>query len=279
VADLIHEFMDAHLGILSPETTRWYRKRMEPLSGLGPVAQVSIRDLRRLRADLVRRGLSPYTVHGYVRAWKRLFRWAVQEGYIADSPAERLRLPPLPDEPPKAISDDDLLRMLECARSSPRLYALLLFLADTGVRLGGLAGLRVGDLDMAKRRAVVREKGRGGKRRARFVFFSPITAEALKTWLPMREPGDERVFQLSPMQIYDRLRSLAKRAGVRGRWNPHAFRHRFARVFLENGGDLARLSRLLGHTDVTVTAAFYARFLVDELQQAHDQYITMPKLD
>ncbi len=277
IEELIQEFLDAHLGILAPETMRWYQKRLSILKGtpLGD-ERSTLRHLRRLRGGLVRRGLSPHTIHGYVRAWKRLFNWAVQEGILLANPASRLRLPPLPDEPPKAITDDDLARMLAAARPRPRLYAMVLFLADTGVRLSGLAYLRMADLDLPRRRATVYEKGRGGKRRARLVFYGEATTHALRKWLPLREPGDERVFQLEPMQIYDRLRSLAKRASVRGRWNPHAFRHRFARVFLENGGDLARLSRLLGHTDVVVTAAFYARFLVDELQHAHDRYITLP---
>ena len=54
--------------------------------------------------------------------------------------------------------------------------------------------------------------------------------------------------------------------------NPHSFRHAFAREYLLRGGDLASLSRLMGHASVEVTASFYAVFLVSELQEKHAKF-------
>jgi len=51
------------------------------------------------------------------------------------------------------------------------------------------------------------------------------------------------------------LKRRAKRAGVQGRSNPHAFRHAFAREYLMSGGDLATLYQLMGHGSVKVTKA------------------------
>ncbi len=68
------------------------------------------------------------------------------------------------------------------------------------------------------------------------------------------------------------LRRLAKRAGVEERVNPHAFRHGFAREYLKNGGDLASVSNLLGHSQITLTAANYAVFLVKEHWDKHKQF-------
>jgi integrase/recombinase XerD len=69
------------------------------------------------------------------------------------------------------------------------------------------------------------------------------------------------------------LQRVGKRAGVTGRINAHSFRHAFARNFLRNGGNLAVLGRLLGHSPGSpVTARFYAVFDDRELQGFHDQY-------
>jgi hypothetical protein len=38
------------------------------------------------------------------------------------------------------------------------------------------------------------------------------------------------------------------------------------------GDDLAPLSRIMGHSDVGVTANFYSIFTVDELQHRHDEF-------
>ena len=67
--------------------------------------------------------------------------------------------------------------------------AVILMLFDTGCRVGGLCGLRVSDVDLERRRAVVTELG--GK--VRIVFFREETAEALEAWLAVwpqdRGPG------------------------------------------------------------------------------------------
>lgn len=294
LSEAIQEF-DLGLVGLSEATRVWYRLRLRSLvEVLGDleVTAVSAADLRRWKAALVEResrwvahpsrpevqgGLSPWTLHGYVRAVRRFFRWLVREGVISQDPAALLDLPPLPDEPPKAVSRADLKRILEAARASgARDYALVCFLADTGCRVGGLVGLRLADVDLERRRAVVREKGRGGKRRARTVFFGEETAAALAAWLKVH-PGGEYVFvgQRGPLTeggVYQVLRRLARLAGVRGRFNPHAFRHGWARGALEAGADLGTVAQLLGHRSIAVTHQFYARWADEELAQRHARF-------
>ncbi|KAA3660662.1 MAG: hypothetical protein DWQ04_18775 [Chloroflexi bacterium] len=63
--------------------------------------------------------------------------------------------------------------------------------------------------------------------------------------------------------------SLAKKAGVNGRCNLHAFRHGFARGSLKNGSDLGTVSRLLGHSSIQITAEFYTRWTDSELAKRH----------
>lgn len=49
-------------------------------------------------------------------------------------------------------------------------------------------------------------------------------------------------------------------------------RHAFAREYLRSGGDLATLSRLLGHQDVSTTVAHYTVYTLDELAVQHEQH-------
>ena len=77
---------------------------------------------------------------------------------------------------------------------------------------------------------------------------------------------------MNPNSVLQMLRRLAKRVGVIGRVNPHAFRHGFAREYLRAGGDLASVSDLLGHSQITVTKANYAVFLTEEHREKHEAY-------
>ncbi len=74
------------------------------------------------------------------------------------------------------------------------------------------------------------------------------------------------------------LNRRAKQAGVTGPHNPHSFRHRFAINFLTNGGDIGVLSKLMGHSSVTVTIRWYGRFAFKELQKLHEKHSLVLKM-
>lgn len=271
---------------LSLRTVESYETRLKPFSdaiGNCSTGSITVDDLRAVIADLYERDLSPYTIHGHIRALKRLFRWLADEGYISENPALRIRLPRLPQAPPKAIADDDFRRLLQAAMTigeeweRKRNTALLLFLADTGCRLGGILSLKVSGLDLEARTARVQEKGG----QWRFVFLLPITVKTLAIWLEARATvitDTDAVWvakdghPLNRWGIQSILRRLRKRARVRGPAGAHSFRHRFAIHYLMAGGDLASLADLLGHRDVETTKQYYARFRIQELQEKHDRF-------
>lgn len=296
----IELYLSVHQGMISTKTMRIYMQSLGVLKdylGDRDAESISIDDLRAYRTALFDRnerytsntsrprekgGLSVWTIHGHIRVARQFFRWLSDEGKIGMNPAARLELPSLGDEPPKGISESDLRKMFECASASARDFAILMFLADTGCRIGGAAGLELSDLDFEKRRAIVREKGRNARAKVRAVFFKQTTADALNVWLTERSQlpksrATNRVFvgrkgALTADGIYEIVVRIGERAGVTGRFNPHSFRHGFARALLERGLDLGRVSKMLGHSDTRVTAKFYGVFSETELAEAHEKF-------
>jgi integrase/recombinase XerD len=276
---------------LQESTRRWYQRRLLHL-----VRYLRDRDLKKVSADdlrefvvslreqntkwqghkwrkPVRGSLSPFTVQSYVRAVKRLFNWLEDNERIEQNPARKLKKPALPKLPPKEISIGDIRKLLDAAKESKRDYAMILFLADTGCRAGGLVGLRVQDLNFEDGSALVTEKGR----KSRYVFFHDATKAALQGWLTERPQETDFVFVgrrggLSTYGVNQMLERLKTKAGISGRVNPHSFRHAFAKLYLMAGGDLGSLSDLMGHTDVQVTKNFYSVFLKEELRRKHAQH-------
>lgn len=269
---------------LSLRTIKQYELHLQPLLAfLGDclVGDISASDLRRFinhtRERPGRHGasVSPATLGGYARTIRRLFNFLVAEEVLMKSPASGLAIPKLPrGREPKAISLDDFLRMLQAATGDNaeeiRARAVMKFLAETGCRAGGLVGLRMTDMDLNRMTAHVVEKG--NKRRE--VYFTEFTRDEILAWLAVRPEGSDRVFvslkdrgqPLSVAAVTRLLQRVARRAGVTGPANAHAFRHEFARLYLLSGGDLASLSDLMGHSDITVTAQSYSVFMPDELQ-------------
>lgn len=277
VQDLVRIFLESQNGFISETTLRWYTFYLRPLIehlGNRKASTITTNDLISIFHLVKTDEHRPYTLFNFVRGWKRLFRWAVDEGYLGVNPAKKLRTPPIPKKSPAGILKDDLSKMLETASKTgtpERDFALVLFVADTGVRLGGVASLTVDRLDVQKRRAIVIEKGRGGKKE-RVVFFSSRAAVALENWLEKRgERDDQRVFLLKPHGIYQLFKRLAHKSGITGKWNPHSFRHAYARKLLAEGVSIGVVSHLMGHSNVQVTIDFYGRFSNDELQEIYDK--------
>jgi site-specific recombinase XerD len=280
LSEAVEAFLVSCDGAKSPATVKWYRRRLGDLCGfLGAcdVATITVFDLRRFRASVAGRGLSVWTLHGYVRAVRRLFRWLADEGVLPVHVASRLELPKLPKRPRLGIPRDDAEKILMVARNtSPRDYAMVLFLAVTACRVGGLVGLRIADVDFARARAWVCEKGD----KSRVVYLEARSLAALRAWLAVRpEVGHPFVFTssrtgqpLTTSGVYQALRDLARAAGVPHGWNPHNWRHGAARGMQAAGMPTGQLSLILGHSDVRVTVEFYGTCDEDELAAAHARY-------
>ena len=295
--EAISVYLQAIQGEVSSKTHIWYTYKLRNLGetlGEKDIESVTADDLRHWRASLMARkerwsghpyretrkgALSPHTINGYIRACRRLFRWLNTEDYISANPALKLKSIRTPDEEPKAAAEEDIRCMLQTARAtSARDYALLCFLVDTGARAGGVVSLTLDRLDLERRRALVIEKSQK-RERVRRVFFTEETRQALEEWLAVRpEAESDHVFlgvhgkPLSVSGLYHVLKRLAKKAGIKGRFNPHSMRHAFARRALKQGADLATVSQLMGHSSVEVTVRFYARWADDELSELHDRY-------
>ena len=126
-------------------------------------------------------GRAPATVSVYYRSLQPFWRWAIEEGFVRESPMGNMRPPIVPEQPVPILSLEQLralLRACDGARFEDRRdTAIIRLLADTGVRRGELAGLRVGDvtIDAKAGGGVVDVLGKG--RRWRTVPFGAKTAK------------------------------------------------------------------------------------------------------
>lgn len=278
--DAVDGFLVATAGEVSVSTRSWYRRRLTMFTEfVGPMclADVSPEKIRAWRAHLVDQELSSHYIHGCQRAVRRLFSWLASEKIIERNIARDVPLVRLPAQAPKALTDDDLTRILaRLPAEDVRDRAIILFLIDTGCRVGGLCSLTLDSLDLSNRCATVIEKGSRGRR----VYFTEMTAEALALYRTVRPAVDPPALfvtnagnALSTNGVRLMLERVGKRAGVKGRCNAHSFRHAFARSFLRNGGNLAALGRILGHAPgSSVTAKYYAVWDDRELQEYHGRF-------
>jgi site-specific recombinase XerC len=138
--------------------------------------------------------------------------------------------------PPKALDKLTLRKLLRVARSHPRDYAMLEMLAGTGLRVGELLLLKVGDVELGERsgKVIVR---RGKHEHYRAVPLTLDVRKALGAYLEAYHPEQDN--PETPLwigthgelnhrsSVTRRLEKYAIQAGLES-VNPHALRHTFA---------------------------------------------------
>jgi len=219
-----------------------------------------------------------------VRGWHKFL---LLDGMTNLDPASTVKPPAQPKRLPKAISVDDVERLLDAAGlgdgSVPlRDRALLELVYGTGARISEAVGLDVDDLDRTPGRAAVRLFGKGSKERV--VPLGSFALEALEAYLVRGRPalavgskgGSPGIFlntrgaRLSRQSAWAVLRVAAERAGLAGaeHISPHTLRHSFATHLLAGGADVRVVQELLGHASVTTTQ-IYTMVTPDTLREVY----------
>ncbi len=217
-----------------------------------------------------------------VVAVRGLHRFALRDGLVDTDAARAVHPPSPPRRLPKAISIDDVERLLAAAGfdQTPlavRDGALLEVLYATGARISEAVGLAVDDLDLSERTALL--AGKGGKQRR--VPLGSYAAQAVEAYLVRVRPGlaakgrgtpavflNARGGQLSRQSAWTVLRTAAEKAGLAAGISPHTLRHSFATHLMEGGADVRVVQELLGHSSVTTTQ-IYTLVTVDQLREVY----------
>lgn len=224
------------------------------------------------------------TVNGYGRCVKAFWSWLGKRRYIDADPAAMLELPEPEETPPRAATKEEVRQLLIAARDNyPRDYAIIRLMQATGIRAAGVAGLRLQDISLEERWVLVREKGRGGNNKARYVPFDPRTADALRDYLKhgWPETKTDYVFlsvkgtstPLTPHSLRQMLRRRSKEAGLNRVITPHMLRHYYGTRTAVLGGHLRFIQQTMGHNDIKTTT-IYVRFNPVALREEYDRIYT-----
>lgn len=219
--------------------------------------------------------VSDVTINNYLRNIRVFFNWCVEEELLRKSPVKRGDFTKVKRKPLEYVSDEEfqrLLRSLDASKFSEyRDSVIIQLLLDTGMRVNECLLIKQAELDLTRRSIRLPSENTKGKRE-RYVFFSDKMAGQLRRWIKYQDRyrDTELLFctnrgkRLQVNNFETNVRKYAKRVGLKN-VHPHVFRNNFAKRFLMNGGDIYTLSRLLGHSSVTVTEKAYLDLTREDL--------------
>lgn len=219
-------------------------------------------DVRAYRAYLLTvRRCKPATINRKLAALSAFCHHGLSQGWLQADPTEGVENAPRAMAPPRALEVADLRRLIRRVQQgdNPLHVAVVLLLANTGLRVAEAAALRKEDVMLGERSGkVIVRQGKGGKYRE--VPLNAETRRALREYLAVRPADTDSLFvgQRGPLTtsgIWRIVTRYARQAGVEA--TPHTLRHTFAtRLLREAGADLVTVADLLGHTDVRTTARY-----------------------
>ncbi|MEM3146678.1 MAG: tyrosine-type recombinase/integrase [Archaeoglobaceae archaeon] len=257
--------------------------------------------LRMFLHWLSERGVKLTTQNTYYRSLRAFFRFLISEGVRDDTPTKKVPAPRTDQPLPKTVTEEHFLKTISTflpdgAKSLKplksvrlpyhKLRNLTLFVMafDTGARLSELVSLKIGQIDITRRVATVKGKGR----KERMIVFGSVTAGLIAKLLIARRltigefTDDDYLFAFkngSPLNksyVGKEWRKAQRKAGL----NPlpfHGLRHGFARLWLLRGGDAISLQIILGHTSSDMTKR-YVTLWGRDLAKLHAQVSPIDKV-
>lgn len=147
--------------------------------------------------------------------------------------------------------------------------AIILILLDTGIRLGELKRLCLGDVNLEIGEIYIRPYRSGRKSKARTVFLGARSRQAIWKYIAKQQSTHDQslpLFELQGSSIRLLINRIGENAGVHA--HPHKFRHTFAISYLRNHGDIFTLQRLLGHSTLDMTKK-YLDIAKTDIAEAH----------
>ena len=277
------EYMDMFISAkriegCSERTLSYYKATIEHMLSIivTPLRQVNTDDLRAYLVEYqLRNNCSKTTVDNIRRNLSSFFSWLEAEDYIIKSPIRRIHKIRTGSKVKETLSEECIERLRDSCLHI-RDLAMIDLLYSTGIRVGELVNLNIGDINFEERECIV--YGKGNKQRK--VYFDAKAKVHLKRYLEQRNDYNDALFvtldspferlKISGVEI--RLRKLGRLALLDQRVHPHKFRRSMATRAIDKGMPIEQVQKLLGHQQIDTTM-HYAMVNQSNVKISHRKFI------
>lgn len=251
--------------------------------GLGPIAKLTVSDMRSWMAHERGRGVSARSLARSLSAVKSFYRWLAEREGFEPTAVLSTRSPKFQNKLPRPLAPDAARAMINRIDLQAkegwvgaRDTAVVTLLYGCGLRISEALSLTNKDCPLP---AVMRIVGKGDKERlVPVIDAARVAVDDYLRQTPFELSPNEPIFRgvrggpLSPRAIQKVMEQCRMQLGLPSSATPHAMRHSFATHLLNAGGDLRSIQELLGHASLSTTQAYTAvdtARLMEVYQKAH----------
>tara|TARA_B110000003_G_scaffold15065_1_gene14737 strand:+ start:18711 stop:19505 length:795 start_codon:yes stop_codon:yes gene_type:complete len=231
--------------------------------------------IRSWVVSMVQEGKSPRTIHRKVSVYRTFVKFARRQGMMEFNPADSVVLPKVERRMPEVVPEHSMNKLFtedvfDTDWKGRRDRSMIALLYETGIRMSELIGLKVHDVDGARKELRVFGKGR----KERMLPLLPSTMESIMQHVMDRPLGGDDLFvtdagsSLYPSFVYRRVNHYLGEVSSLQKCSPHVLRHTFATHLLNRGAELAAVKDLLGHASLSSTQV-YTQHTTAKLKEFH----------
>ena len=243
---------------------------------VGDLTSIESEWIRSWVVELVKAGKSPRTIHRKVSVYRTFVKYARRQGIMTSNPAESVVLPKVEKRMPEVVPEHAMNQLFAeevfaTDWKGRRDRSMMALLYETGIRMSELIGLKVGDVNGARKELRVYGKGR----KERVLPLLPSTLESIMQHVMDRPVGGDDLFvtdagsSLYPSFVYRRVNHYLGEVSSLQQCSPHVLRHTFATHLLNRGAELAAVKDLLGHASLSSTQV-YTQHTTARLKEFHN---------
>lgn len=253
--------------------SEFVKYQIKPKLETATIASLARKHIARWRDDLLKE-YAPTTVNSALGCLSSAFTWFVDEmEWLPSNPCHGVEQAETPDRAYNWIRTRGELERLLMA-CNDELRDMVAIAVGTAVRIDELLHLHWDDIDLANRLITI-QRGRQGLPKGGKIRHVPILDSVLEVFKrrALKRNGAMLVFPgrkgavraKTPVQVA--FKSSLKRAGLDTTLRFHDLRHTAASWWVLSGGDIFRLSKLMGHRSVKITQDTYAHLAPEAWQQ------------
>lgn len=223
-------------------------------------------------------------INTYLRSLRAFLYFCMDNGYTRNFKIELLKTEKKIKE---TYTDSELETLLKkpdtnrCDFREYQIWVLENYLLGTGNRISTALNVKINDIDFESGCIYIRKVK---NRHQQIIPLSSSLALVLQDYIQIRgndpesylfcnlygDKPDKKTFQ-EAIRSYNRKRGVTKTSA-------HLFRHTFAKNWIMAGGDIFRLQKILGHSDLSVTKEYVSMFGTD-LQIDFEKFNPLDRLN